>query len=438
LNEFEKNLARRDILNLFKDGVRAADPKLCVANCLSKLIADDPSHFHKTMVIGVGKAACNMMLGALSVLPKNNFINRPIVITNQENLVDINGVTIMVAGHPFPNQESLIATQKALKTATSLTVDDTLLVLVSGGASAMVSQPVEGISLTDKINTTQAMLASGIDINQMNVVRKQLSAVKGGKLAELASPARVIGLILSDVIGDDLGAIASGPTVHSNENRTDAINILKKADVWYNLSKSVIQHLEKPVTPVRSLPNDFFKKDVKNYLIGSNNVSVSAVESAAKKTGLNVKILKEPVCGEAKVAAESLVIIAGGLLGKNSTDTPLLIVAGGETTVTIKGDGKGGRNQEFALAFALAAEHNNLPPRWLFLSAGTDGRDGPTDAAGGFVDPESLIRMRENGTNPIHALDNNDAYHALKSSNDLLITGGTGTNVADLQLLLLY
>jgi len=434
----EIQLARSDLITLFKAGVEAADPKLCVSDYLSTLVTADPSRFQKTTVISLGKAACSMMSGALSILPKPNVINEPLAITNNDNVIDLPGVSVMAAGHPIPNEDGLVATEKVVEAVTNLTADDTLLVLISGGASAMFTLPAEGISLTDKIKTTQSLLDGGIDINRMNVVRKQLSAVKGGKLAQIASPAHVVGLILSDVIGDDLSAIASGPTVFCNENKTDAINILKSTNTWSQLTTPVIQHLQSLANPAQGLSKEYFEKSVNNHLIGSNHLSLTAVVNAASELDIDIKALEEPICGEAKDAAESLAILAGELLGKKSNDAPLLIVGGGETTVTIQGKGKGGRNQEFALAFALACERNNIPPRWLFLSAGTDGRDGPTDAAGGLVDPDSLARMNENGINPNHALLDNDAYHALKASNDLLITGSTGTNVADLQLLMLY
>ncbi|MDP3010900.1 MAG: MOFRL family protein, partial [Methylococcales bacterium] len=277
------------------------------------------------------------------------------------------------------------------------------------------------------------------------------SQLKGGGLARLAAPAQVHALILSDVLGDDLSTIASGTTVADNSTYSDAISILKNKNVWSNAPESVRQHLQQGAQGlIAETPkaNDPIFKHTSYVLCASNTVSLKAAQLAAEQLGYQTLIYSEQLCGIAREEAEQLARYAtevgANLFAPNAIKIaptsikPLAILAGGETTVNLKGNGKGGRNQEFALAFALAAEKHGLTGQWALLSGGTDGRDGPTDAAGGMVDANSLQTMISAGINPQEFLDNNDAYHALNSANDLLITGATGTNVADLQILLLH
>ncbi|MEQ1531317.1 MAG: MOFRL family protein, partial [Methylococcales bacterium] len=260
-----------------------------------------------------------------------------------------------------------------------------------------------------------------------------------GGLTRLAAPADVHALILSDVLGDDLSAIASGPTVPDPTTYAEAVAILNSNKLWQNLPAAVQTHLQQgllghiPETPKADDP--IFTHS--GYtLIGSNTVSLHAVAKAAQNLGYATKIYNDRLCGEAKTAAADLVLYAKHLQDQGITE-PIALVAGGETTVTVTGNGLGGRNQELALAFAIAAQRHGLSGAWAFLSAGTDGRDGPTDAAGAIVDPDSLQRMRNAGLNPCELLADNNAYHALSGAADLIISGATGTNVADLQVLLL-
>jgi hydroxypyruvate reductase len=284
------------------------------------------------------------------------------------------------------------------------------------------------------------LLTSGATIQQINCVRKHLSQLKGGGVARLAPPADLHALILSDVLDDDLSAIASGPTVADTTTFGDAINIVKGYSLWDEIPLSVQHHLELGLqeqnleTPKLG---DAIFSNTTHTLIGSNALSLKAVFKAAQDLGYDTKIYSTQLCGEAKQVAENWVRDAKELL-KKGLDKPLAILAGGETTVTIKGNGRGGRNQEMALAFAIAAEQQELSGDWTFLSGGTDGRDGPTDAAGGVTDPNTLERIRNSGLDPLALLNNNDSYTALKNSTDLIMTGATGTNVADLQILLIY
>jgi len=305
--------------------------------------------------------------------------------------------------------------------------------------------------LQEKIATTDLLLASGAAINQINCVRKHLSQLKGGGLARMAAPAHLYALILSDVlgeasapayaprlrpVGDDLSSIASGPTVADDTTYADATEVFKAKGVWEQVPANVRQHLEQgkqghiAETPK---PGDDIFKNTAHILVGSNTISVNAMLEAAQKLGYETELYSDHLCGEAREEAEKLAIHTKAL----TVNKPIALLAGGETTVTLKGKGRGGRNQEMALAFALAAEQQGLTGNWVFLSGGTDGLDGPTDAAGGIVDPNTIKRMTQAGINPIELLDNNDSYTALKTSDDLVITGATGTNVADLQILLI-
>jgi hydroxypyruvate reductase len=267
------------------------------------------------------------------------------------------------------------------------------------------------------------LLASGASINQINCVRKHLSQLKGGQLAAHAAPADLHALILSDVLGDELSVIASGPTVPDSTTFADAITILKEKDIWSKVSFNIQILLEKGVageikeTPKASAP--CFNK-TSHTLIGSTAISSKAITQAAKQQGYETNIFSQQLSGEARDVAEQLVLHAMSII-ENGLTQPTAILAGGETTVTLNGTGSGGRNQEMALAFAIAANKHNLKGKWTFLSGGTDGLDGPTDAAGGIVDPGTLGRIKKSRANPENRLNNNDSYSALKKSHDLQV-----------------
>ena len=427
-------LLKQHALSIFQAGVDAADPYQAVRHCL-KL---DESLTGKIHLIAFGKGACAMARAAVDIIAASDLAGVGIAVTNYENVIAVANVDVIGAGHPLPDAAGFHAAQKIAECVSQAQADDLVLVLISGGGSALLPYPVAGVSLEEKIATTNLLLACGATINEINCVRKHLSQLKGGGLARLAAPAQVHALILSDVLGDDLSTIASGTTVADNSTYSDAINILKNKGVWGRVPESVRQHLQQgehgKISETPKANDPIFKHT--NYLLcASNTVSVKAAQVAAEQLGYNTQIYSEQLCGIARDEAEKLAIYAANIV---PTLQPLALLSGGETTVNLKGNGKGGRNQEFALAFALAAEKYGLTGQWSLLSGGTDGRDGPTDAAGGMVDANSLQTMISAGINPSAYLDNNDAYHALNSVNDLLITGATGTNVADLQILLLH
>jgi glycerate 2-kinase len=424
---------RQDALGIFQAGIAAADPYQAVKRCLTPELLEGYSKIH---LIAFGKAACMMAKAAQEIIPPGMLAGRGIAVTNYENVTPVDNVDVIGASHPLPDAAGLNAAKSIAGRVSNAQQDELVLVLVSGGGSALIPYPASQISLQEKIATTDLLLASGATINQVNCVRKHLSRLKGGGLARMAAPAHLHALILSDVLGDDLSSIASGPTVADRSTYSDAIEILENKGIWQQVPANVRQHLEQGLlgkiaeTPK---PGDDVFKNTGHTLIGSNTISLNAMLQAAQNLGYETELYSDHLSGEARTVAADL---AGQCAEKRQNKTVALL-AGGETTVTLKGNGCGGRNQEMALAFALAAERYSLTGNWVFLSGGTDGRDGPTDAAGGIVDRDTLTRMTQAGIDPAEHLENNDSYNALKASNDLLNTGATGTNVADLQILLI-
>ena len=395
---------RKEVARIFHAGLLAADPALALQPMLPDLDRPD-------LIIAIGKAARIMAEAALKTLGTTETI----VVTNDENARPLAGATVLAASHPVPDARGAAAADLILTRLARMQPGQRILALISGGGSALLPAPVAGVSLADKAEVNRLLLASGAEITLMNLVRQQLSRLKGGGLLRAAHPARVTALILSDVVGDDLRAIASGPTVAALGSKADACAILQDHGVWDALPASVRAHLTSADPPQPPLPA------ARNILIGSNRLSVQAMANAAP----GATVAAEPLTGDVAAAAARVAACRPG--------TTLF---GGETTVVLKGRGLGGRNQELALRVALLAEAQGWAGHWTFLSAGTDGRDGPTDAAGAVVDDGSLARMRAAGIDPVARLSQNDSYPCLAASDDLLIIGGTGTNVADLQVLI--
>ncbi len=398
---------RAEALRLFQIALKAADPAAALRRNLPKPLSAPEG---RVILIAVGKAACPMLEEALS------HVDGPVTalaVTNPENHRDIPGATVLPAGHPVPNENGLTAARAVAKLLHSATASDRVIALISGGGSALLPLPVPGVSLADKAATSKILLGAGFDIVQMNLIRQQLSQLKGGGMNVMAAPASVEAHILSDVVGDDLRAIASGPTASPIGSKSDARAVLK--DVWDSLPTSVQSALS--VETTAPLP-----PAAKNQLICSNRMSLEAMQAARP----GAQIIDDRLEGNVAEIAPRLARLAQSTLPGD------VLLFGGETTVTLTGTGKGGRNQDLALRMAMA----QIPGTWVFLSGGTDGRDGPTDAAGGLVDSQSHARMLQSGIDPAALLANNDAYAALKASDDLIITGGTGTNVADVQVLI--
>jgi hydroxypyruvate reductase len=429
---------RQDALSIFKAGIAAADPYQAVKRHLVPTLFESYSTVH---LIAFGKAACAMAQAASEIIPPQLLTDRGIAVTNYENVTSINNIDVIGAAHPLPDAAGFKAAQLIADRVRNAQQNELVLVLVSGGGSALTPYPAGNITLQEKVVATNLLLASGATINEINCVRKHLSLLKGGGLTRLSMPAHLHALILSDVLGDDLSSIASGPTVADATTYADAIDIFKANDIWGQVPANVRYLLEQgklgaiAETPK---PGDDIFKNTGYTLIGSNTISVKAMFQAAQNLGYETELYSDCLCGEAKFVGATLASQYIERLQKSHLQNkPLALLAGGETTVTLKGNGRGGRNQEMALAFALAAEQHSLTGNWTFLSGGTDGRDGPTDAAGGIVDSNSIKRMTHAGLNPLELLENNDSYTALKASNDLVNTGATGTNVADLQIALI-
>ena len=435
---------------MFADAVAAADPRAAVVRTLHKQPNSSqiqstakPQSFQlqefsrrKVRVVAFGKAAITMTEGALECVPEDLLIEAPVAVTSYENVIQHGKIQILGAGHPIPNADGLKAARKIAKTVRAAKADELILALISGGASALLPMPPPSITLEDKRNATQLLLTSGADIHEINTVRKHLSELKGGGLARLAYPAALQVLILSDVLDNDPGTIASGPTAGDLTTFSDAKGVFLRRGIWEQIPNSIQAHLDRGCDGLideTTLPEDEIFRDVSNTIVGSNLISLDSICQSAKSAGYDVQIVSKALTGEARSVAEKFLMRASAPI-----ERPTAFVAGGETTVTVRGSGLGGRNQEMALTFAIDADSrfNNLS--WVFLSGGTDGIDGPTDAAGGLVDPGTIARIHNAGYDPRRLLDNNDAYHALDHAGDLLVTGATGTNVADLQILLIH
>lgn len=370
----------------------------------------------------IGKAAWHMAKAAYDEL--GDRIQNGIVITKYNHSQGpIANMDIWEAGHPLSDNNTLLSTQKAIELAESLGEQDELLLLISGGGSALFEKPLPGISLDDIIDVNQQLLASGADIVEMNMIRKRLSCVKAGRFAEIASPAKIFTVVLSDVLGDRLDSIASGPAAPDMSTVDDAKKIVEK----YNLKlNSTIRTLLERETPKAT-------NNVETVITGSVSTLCSSAAQAAQALGYQPYILCSDMDCEARDAGMLIAAIARQIGKQLSIQPPCALIFGGETVVHLKGTGKGGRNQELALAAAQRIEGlRNV----LLFSFGSDGTDGPTDAAGGIVDGQTVTQLKEKGWDVTEALHSNDAYHALQSVDRLILTGPTGTNVNDIAVIL--
>jgi glycerate 2-kinase len=389
-------------------------------------------------LLAAGKAAVPMARAASSVL--GDRLGPGVVVTKHGHLDGLPfppGLTALEAGHPVPDDAGLAAVAAIEALLDGLSAEDVVLALFSGGASALLPDPAEGVTLADLQETTEALLRSGAPIGELNAVRKHLARLKGGQLARRAQPAAVAALILSDVVGDPLDVIASGPTAPDPTTFADAWAILERRGLLASLPAPVRRRLREGLdgrlveTPG---PEDPIFSRVLNVLVGSNRLAAEAAVSTGEQLGYHALLLSTFVEGEASEVAKVAVSLAKEILASgHPIATPACLVLGGETTVTVRGNGRGGRNQELALAAALALEGTNGVS---IMALATDGTDGPTDAAGGIVDAGTAAAIRAAGIDPVRALRENDSYPALESGGALLRTGPTGTNVNDLLVIL--
>ncbi len=378
------------------------------------------------VLVAIGKAAWNMAAAAQAVLGER--ISEGIVLTKYDHSKgELKGLKIFEAGHPLPDQNSVKATGEILEMVGKLTSKDELLFLVSGGGSALFEKPLEGVSLDDGISITGQLLSKGATIVEMNTIRKHLSAVKGGRFAAHCKGAGIYTIVLSDIIGDPLDAIASGPAYPDISTSEEALKIVSKYNI--ELSEKCL-HAIRIETP-KAIEN------CQTMVTGSVSELCEAAAKAAQKLGFSPHILSSSIQSEAREVGSTLAAMAKETVRNNHSSftikRPCALILGGETVVHLNGDGLGGRNQELALATAIGIQNlENV----VICSVGSDGTDGPTEAAGGMVDGQSFKRMKTAGIDPEEKLNQNDSFHALKASEDLIITGPTGTNVNDLMMIL--
>lgn len=404
---------RRDADVILRSSLNAVLPDEAVRRALRDLRPGKG----RVLLVAAGKAAWQMAHAAVETLGR---VDGGVVVTKYGHVKgEIPGVTCYEAGHPVPDENGFAATQKALELVQGLTAGDTVLFLLSGGGSALFEQPlVPGAELQD---ITSQLLASGADIVEMNTIRKRLSGVKGGRFAQRCAPAQVFSIVLSDILGDPLDMIASGPAYPDSTTSEQAQAIAKKYDLHLS---DLARDLLTRETP-KDLPN------AESRITGSVRQLCAAASESAQALGYKPVVLTASLCCEARDAGSFLASIAQY---HADTKESLAFIAGGETVVHLTGHGKGGRNQELALAAARGID--GLRDTLVF-SLGSDGTDGPTDAAGGWVDGTSLSRLTEKGYDLDAVLQDNDAYHALSAVDGLILTGPTGTNVNDLSVLLI-
>ena len=434
---------RQQAEEIFRAALKAVDPIEAVLRYVKRVdgalqVAGRRFEFKdydRILVVGAGKAGAPMARALEDLL--SDRISDGVIVVKEGHGLPLKHVRTHEAGHPVPDQRGIRGAEDILSLVREAGERDLILCVISGGGSALLVAPAEGVTLADKQEVTRLLLACGADIHEINTVRKHLSRVKGGELARFAHPATVVTLILSDVIGDDLNVIGSGPTVPDPSTFADAQGVFKKYDIWQDVPISVkdrfLKGLRGDIQDTPKLDDNVFQRCY-SELVGTNLQALIAASKEAERQGYQPLILSSTVEGEAREVVKVLTAIAKEVRSSgNPFPPPACILCGGETTVTLQGDGKGGRNQEFALAAALIIEGmENV----VVLSGGTDGTDGPTDAAGGIADGTTVTRAKAKGLDPLDYLRRNDAYHILQALEDLVITGPTRTNVMDVYMVL--
>lgn len=439
--DYQRQLAE----SILKVALDAVDPFHAVERALQRQGAQlqaggrryDLSAFHRVLVVGAGKAGAPMARAAESIL--GDKLTEGLVNVKYGCVAPTSLISVNEAGHPLPDARGLDGARRIAQLLQSATEDDLVICLISGGGSALLTLPVPGVSLEDLTVLTSSLLGCGATINEINAVRKHLSQVKGGLLARLSYPATVITLILSDVVGNPLDVIASGPTVPDPTTFQDAWNIIAKYGLESDIPTPIVNVLDegrRGLRPETPKPGDPVFERVNNVIVASNYVAAKAAERAAKNLGFSTLLFSTYVEGEAREVAKVLAGIAKEIKDSgNPVRSPGCVIAGGETTVTLKGKGKGGRNTELALSAAIAMQ--GLEGAMIF-SAATDGSDGPTDAGGAFAFGDTVRRASEMGLNPLAYLQDNDSYNFFAKLGDLAITGPTNTNVNDLIFVLTF
>jgi glycerate 2-kinase len=428
---------------IYLTGLRAVDPEEAIRRNVQlngdHLQVGGRSYplasFKRIIVTGFGKGTAPMAKALEEIL--GDRLTEGWIIVKYDHGIPLKKVQVMEAGHPIPDKSGLQATRFLLDRLKECTAEDLVLCAFSGGGSALSPAPRAPLELSEKQQTTQLLLDCGATIFELNSIRKHLSVSKGGQLARIAYPATLVSLFLSDVVGDTLEAIASGPTVPDSSTFADCLQIVERyglseklpprvLKLWRDGAQGLIEETPKP--------GDAVFQRVQNLIVGNNRAALLASAQKAAQLGYNTLILSSFIQGEAREIAHFFAAVGKEIVASgHPVSPPACILAGGETTVTMRGVGKGGRNQELVLATALSMEGW---PQIAILSAGTDGSDGPTDAAGAFADGDTSQRALKQGINPQEYLLNNDSYNFFKLLGDLLITGPTRTNVMDVICLL--
>jgi glycerate 2-kinase len=436
---------RKDQLTaIFRAGLNAVDPEAAIRSQVSRQgqvltvagRAYDLKGFRRVSLIGAGKAAALMAKALEEIL--GDRLAAGLILVKPGHGAALRTARIVESGHPIPDQAGLEGTAEIIRRLRAATAQDLVICAFSGGASAMLPAPIPPLDLSQKQLTTRLLLESGAEIGEINSIRKHLSRSKGGGLARAAYPATLIALILSDVVGDRLDVIASGPTVPDDSRFADGLAVVDRYGLASRMPGPVWQYLKDgaagllPETPKAGDP--IFAR-VQNVVVGNNHMALLAARDQAEALGWRALVLTSALQGEAREVGRMLAALGQAVsCSGRPAARPVCLLAGGETTVTLKGQGEGGRNQELALAAALTLEGSS---RISLLSAGTDGTDGPTDAAGACVDGATCPRARARGLDPGDFLSRHDSYHFFKSLGDLLITGPTRTNVMDIICLLI-
>jgi len=434
---------RKHASGIFYAGLAAVEPEAAVKRFCRRrknyLMAGGVKYnldrFDNVYVIGAGKAGAPMSSAIEDLLGER--ITEGVVNVKYGHVASLKHVKLVEAGHPVPDENGRAGAEKILGLAKKAGSDDFVICLVSGGGSALLPFPAPGLSLKDKQDTIKMLISCGATIHEINTIRKHTSFIKGGMLAKAVFPATLLTLILSDVVGDDLDVIASGPTVSDSSTYKDCLGIIKKYNLSRKLPGKVVKYLadgaagKNPETPKAG---DLIFKKTRNYIVGSGIEAIKSAKRKAERLKYNTFVLSSMIEGDTKEAAHFHCAVAKEIAKTGlPVSKPACIISGGETTVNVTGKGLGGRNQEFALAAALeiAGVQNTV-----VLSGGTDGTDGPTDAAGAFADSGTLERAAAGGMDPLQYLSDNNSYNFFRKLGDLFITGPTNTNVMDLRIIL--
>jgi len=436
-------VAQREARAIFRAALQAADPVAAVRRHLrligETLVAGGRQYplrsFDRVWVVGAGKASAAMASAVEGLLGKR--IAGGLVNVKYGHGARLRRIEVNECGHPLPDEQGVRGATRIAGIVEQAGRRDLILCLISGGASALLPLPAPPITLEEKQAVTQMLLRSGASIHEMNAVRKHLSAIKGGQLARLARPAKVISLLLSDVVGDQLDVIGSGPTAPDPSTFADARSVLEKYGLSKNVPASVRHRIAAgvrgslPETPKAADPA--FRR-ARNFIVGSNRLAIDAAEAKARQLGYEPVVLSTTMTGEAREVARVHAAIAREVAASGRpAKRPACLISGGETTVTLRGSGLGGRNQEFVLAAAVDLAGS---PGMVVLSGGTDGTDGPTDAAGAIADGSTVAAAAAKGLDAQRFLDENDSYHFFEAAGGLLMTGPTRTNVMDVRLVL--